>query len=90
MSSSNPPTGRPANSAFDTTLCVEDLRDAHLITFPTGYNLRTILEDWFHAAGCSPVVAAETGAIEVMLERQADEPERQGVDPDVRREMRDE
>jgi DNA-binding transcriptional LysR family regulator len=46
----------------------EDLRDAHLITFPHGYNLRTILEDWFHAAGCSPIVAAETGAIEVMLQ----------------------
>ncbi|HYW22523.1 MAG TPA: LysR substrate-binding domain-containing protein, partial [Terriglobales bacterium] len=25
-------------------------------------------EDWFHAAGCSPIVAAETGAIEVMLQ----------------------
>jgi DNA-binding transcriptional LysR family regulator len=46
----------------------EDLRDTHLITFPTGYNLRTILEDWFHAAGFSPIVAAETGAIEVMLQ----------------------
>jgi DNA-binding transcriptional LysR family regulator len=46
----------------------EDLRDAHLITFPAGYNLRTILDDWFHAAGCAPVVAAETGAIEVMLQ----------------------
>ncbi len=46
----------------------EDLRDAHLITFPTGYNLRTIIEDWFRAAGCSPIVAAETGAIEVMLQ----------------------
>jgi DNA-binding transcriptional LysR family regulator len=46
----------------------DDLRDTHLITFPTGYNLRTILEDWFHAAGCSPIVAAETGAIEVMLQ----------------------
>ena len=46
----------------------EDLRDAHLIAFPTGYNLRTIIEDWFHAAGCAPNVAAETGAIEVMLQ----------------------
>ncbi|MFD8388494.1 ATP-binding protein [Streptomyces sp. NPDC059680] len=38
MSSSNPPTSRPANSAFDTTLCVEDLRDAlsaHGITLPS-------------------------------------------------------
>lgn len=44
-----------------------DLRDAHLITFPTGYILREILEDWFHSAGQSPVIAAETGAVEVML-----------------------
>lgn len=38
MSSSNPPTGRPATSAFDITLCVEDLRDAlsaHGITLPS-------------------------------------------------------
>ncbi len=45
----------------------EDLRAAHLITFPVDYVLRTILEDWFHAAGCAPIVAAETGNIEVML-----------------------
>jgi DNA-binding transcriptional LysR family regulator len=45
----------------------EDLQGAHLITFPGGYNLRTIIEDWFHAAGCAPIVGAETGAIEVML-----------------------
>ncbi|MGW2647047.1 ATP-binding protein [Streptomyces sp. NPDC001393] len=38
MSSSHPPTGHPANSTFDTTLCVEDLRDAlaaHGITLPS-------------------------------------------------------
>ncbi|MEV6050197.1 ATP-binding protein [Streptomyces sp. NPDC052107] len=38
MSSSNPPAGRPVNSTFDTTLCVEDLRDAlsdHGITLPS-------------------------------------------------------
>jgi DNA-binding transcriptional LysR family regulator len=45
----------------------EDLRDAHLIAFPTGYNLRTIIDDWFQEAGFAPVVAAETGAVEVML-----------------------
>jgi DNA-binding transcriptional LysR family regulator len=45
----------------------EDLRNAHLVTFPPGYNLRRIIEDWFGGAGASPVVAAETGAIEVML-----------------------
>jgi DNA-binding transcriptional LysR family regulator len=45
----------------------EDLGSAHLITFPADYNLRRIIEDWFRAAGCAPVIAAETGAIEVML-----------------------
>jgi DNA-binding transcriptional LysR family regulator len=45
----------------------DDLRGAHLITWPADYNLRRIIEDWFRAAGCTPIVAAETGAIEVML-----------------------
>lgn len=45
----------------------EDLRTTHLITFPTDYVLRKIIEDWFRSAGCVPIVAAETGAIEVML-----------------------
>jgi len=45
----------------------EDLRTAHLVSFPPQYNLRRTIEDWFRAAGCTPVVAAETGAIEVML-----------------------
>lgn len=45
----------------------EDLRTTHLITFPNGYNLRQIIEDWFRGAGTVPIVAAETGAIEVML-----------------------
>jgi DNA-binding transcriptional LysR family regulator len=49
------------------SLSQEDLRAAHLITFPEGYNLRRIIDDWFRAAGCAPIVAAETGAIEVML-----------------------
>src|ERR1700716_1916608 len=26
----------------------EDLRDTHLVTFPAGYNLRRVIEDWFH------------------------------------------
>jgi LysR family transcriptional regulator, cyn operon transcriptional activator len=45
----------------------EDLRSTHLITFPSGYNLRQIIEDWYRSAGAVPIVAAETGAIEVML-----------------------
>ncbi|HEY4025289.1 MAG TPA: LysR family transcriptional regulator [Candidatus Dormibacteraeota bacterium] len=45
----------------------EDLRDTHLVTFPAGYNLRGIIEDWFHGAGGAPIVAAETAAVEVML-----------------------
>ena len=45
----------------------EDLRSAHLITFPADYNVRRITEDWFRSAHCAPVVAVETGAVEVML-----------------------
>jgi DNA-binding transcriptional LysR family regulator len=45
----------------------QDLRSTPLITFPHGYNLRQIIEDWFRGAGTVPIVAAETGAIEVML-----------------------
>ena len=44
-----------------------DLRDSHLITFPADYNVRRITDDWFRRAGSAPIVAAETGAIEVML-----------------------
>ena len=58
----------PGSLAHLASVRQEDLRDTHLITFPAGYNLRTILEDWFHAAGCAPIVAAETGAVEVMLQ----------------------
>ncbi|MGW2417935.1 ATP-binding protein [Streptomyces sp. NPDC001709] len=52
MSSSNPPSAHPANSAFDTTLCVEDLRDAlcvHGITLPS---LRVDLPSF--AGRCQP------------------------------------
>jgi DNA-binding transcriptional LysR family regulator len=45
----------------------EDLRGTHLVTFPAQYNLRLIIDGWFDAAGCAPIVAAETGAVEVML-----------------------
>jgi DNA-binding transcriptional LysR family regulator len=59
----------PGNDPLAGRECVgqEDLRPAHLITFPTGYVLRQIVEDWFRGAGIVPIVAAETGAIEVML-----------------------
>lgn len=49
-------------------VCQDDLRKEHLVMFPAGYNVRRIIEDWLRSAGCTPVVAAETGAIEVMLE----------------------
>jgi DNA-binding transcriptional LysR family regulator len=39
----------------------EDLRRTHLITFPVGYNIRRVVDDWFQE------VAVETGAVEVML-----------------------
>jgi DNA-binding transcriptional LysR family regulator len=45
----------------------QDLCSLHLVTFPGDYNLRRIIEDWYHAGGCSPIVAAETGTLEVML-----------------------
>jgi LysR family transcriptional regulator for metE and metH len=45
-----------------------DLASAHLVTFPPDYNVRQAIEDWFRAAGCMPLVAAETGAIEVMVQ----------------------
>jgi DNA-binding transcriptional LysR family regulator len=45
----------------------EDLRDAPVVTFPTSYNVRRITDDWFRRAGLAPIVAAETGALEVML-----------------------
>ena len=45
----------------------DDLRDAPLITFPGDYNVRRITEDWFRAVEQAPVVAVETGAVEVML-----------------------
>jgi DNA-binding transcriptional LysR family regulator len=46
----------------------EDLLGAHLITFPADYNVRRITDEWFRREGSAPIVAAETGAVEVMLE----------------------
>ncbi|HZV51997.1 MAG TPA: LysR family transcriptional regulator [Candidatus Dormibacteraeota bacterium] len=45
----------------------EDLRRTHLITFPAEYNIRRVVDDWFQEVACTPVVAVETGAVEVML-----------------------
>jgi DNA-binding transcriptional LysR family regulator len=45
----------------------EDLRSEHLVTFPEDYNLRRITDDWFDRAGVAPIVAAETGTIEVIV-----------------------
>lgn len=45
-----------------------DLRDAHLVTFPAGYNLRRIIDEWYGRGGYAPIVAAETPALEVTLE----------------------
>jgi DNA-binding transcriptional LysR family regulator len=59
-----PPTHSLTQLAF---VRQQDLQDTHVITFPTGYNIRTVTEDWFRQAGCTPIVAAESGAIEVML-----------------------
>ncbi len=45
----------------------EDLRHEHLVSFPEDYNLRRVTDDWFDQAGVAPIVAAETGAIEVIV-----------------------
>jgi DNA-binding transcriptional LysR family regulator len=45
----------------------KDLCSEHLVTFPEDYNIRRITDDWFDSAGLAPVVAVETGAIEVMI-----------------------
>lgn len=45
----------------------EDLADVHLVTFPGDYNFRRMVDDWYHGAGCSPIVAAETGTLEMIL-----------------------
>ncbi len=45
----------------------EDVRDERLVTFPTGYTIRWIIDQWYRKAGYSPIVAAETGAFDVVL-----------------------
>src|SRR5205823_6080510 len=44
-----------------------DLQGTPLVTFPAGYNVRQVIDAWYRCGGCEPVVAAETGALEVML-----------------------
>jgi DNA-binding transcriptional LysR family regulator len=45
-----------------------DLRSTPLITFPTGFYLRQTIEDWTRRGGYVPVVAAETGTMELILQ----------------------
>src|SRR5438105_9190973 len=44
-----------------------DLQGAPLVTFPADYNVRQVIDAWYRSAGCEPTVAAEAGALEVML-----------------------
>jgi DNA-binding transcriptional LysR family regulator len=45
-----------------------DLQGTPLVTFPTGYNVRHVIDAWYRCGGCEPSVAAEAGALEVMLQ----------------------
>ena len=45
----------------------EDIRDVRPVTFPTGFTLRWIIDQWYRRAGYSPIVAAETGSLNVVL-----------------------
>jgi DNA-binding transcriptional LysR family regulator len=44
-----------------------DLEGAPLVAFPADYNVRQIIDAWCRCGGSEPIVAAETGALEVML-----------------------
>ena len=44
-----------------------DLEGTSLVTFPADYNVRQIIDAWYRCGGSEPIVAAETGALEVML-----------------------
>jgi DNA-binding transcriptional LysR family regulator len=59
------PAGHPVSELAHVT--PEDLRGVHLITFPASYSMRQIIEGWFRNAGLVPLVAAETGLLEVTL-----------------------
>ena len=45
----------------------EDVRDVRLVTFPTGFTIRWIIDQWYRKAGYSPIVAAETGSLDLVL-----------------------
>jgi DNA-binding transcriptional LysR family regulator len=60
------PAGHPLAQLAGVT--PEDLREVHLLTFPPGYALRRITDHWFRRAGCTPMVAAESGVVEVLLQ----------------------
>lgn len=58
----------PAHPVGELALVTpEDLRGVHLITFPATYSMRQIIDGWFRNAGVVPLVAAETGLLEVTL-----------------------
>ena len=59
------PAGHPL--ARRDGISPEDIRDARLVTFPTGFTLRWIIDQWYRRAGYSPIVAAETGSVDVVL-----------------------
>ena len=60
------PAGHPL--AHHDVISPEDIRDVRLVTFPTGFTLRWIIDQWYRKAGYSPIVAAETGSIDVVLQ----------------------
>ena len=60
------PAGHPVSELAHVT--PEDLRGVHLITFPASYSMRQIIEGWFRNSGLVPLVAAETGLLEVTLQ----------------------
>jgi DNA-binding transcriptional LysR family regulator len=48
-------------------LTPRDLEGTPLVTFPADYNVRQIIDAWYRCGGSEPIIAAETGALEVML-----------------------
>ena len=60
------PAGHPL-AGYDG-ISPDDVRDARLVTFPTGYTIRWIIDQWYRKAGYSPIVAAETGSIDLVLQ----------------------
>ena len=44
-----------------------DLEGTPLVTFPADFNVRQIIDAWYRCDGSEPIIAAETGALEVML-----------------------